>query len=209
MPAAARCGTFTDRPDSVLVALLATSPNCGDAWSQLHTRHHASVDAVARTILGNGPGSADVVTAVFEDLWRAPHRFDPARGTLLAYLRQMARSRSIDLVRAEDRRCRREVTHYRGSLHVVASVDTEGAALAALQVAWVHDALQRLPEAERRPIALAYIEGLPYTKVAIELGLPEGTVKGRIRRGLRRLRADTVAVTGDSSTFLAGADVSI
>lgn len=184
---------LSERPDSVLVSLMAASRDSGEAWAQLRDRHYRSVHAAARTVLGNRPDCADVVAAVFEDLWRAPHHFDPERGTLPTFLRQQARTRGIDLLRAEHRRRRREVTDHCRSLGTGVPADTEGAALARLQAGWIHEALLRLPDAERRPIQMAYIEGLSYTTVAALLGLPEGTVKGRIRRGLRRLRADGVA----------------
>jgi RNA polymerase sigma-70 factor (ECF subfamily) len=126
----------------------------------------------------------DVVAEVFVALWFFPEKFDPARGTLLAYLRLKARGRSIDLVRAETARTRREASERPHSL----DVDADDVLVGAESALAVRTALVQLPAAEREAIVLAYFSGLSYGTVAVRLGLPEGTVKSRIRSGLGRLR---------------------
>ena len=80
-----------------------------DAFAELRRRHLESVAAVARMVLGNRASCEDVVSEVFVGFWLAPQKFDPDRGTVLAYLRLNARGRSIDVVRSETARRRREL----------------------------------------------------------------------------------------------------
>jgi RNA polymerase sigma-70 factor (ECF subfamily) len=120
----------------------------------------------------------DVVQRVFEELWKCPERFDPIRGSIDQYLSLQGRSRSIDHLRAEVSRARREGID--GAAHVSAgSFDEEGN-----MGHW----LECLPTGEREVIQLAYVRQLTYQEVAIHLDLPPGTVKSRIRAGLLRLR---------------------
>lgn len=161
----------------------------GDAYAELYRRHSASVTAAARMILVKDGRCEDVVAEVFVGLWFFPEKFDPSRGSLLAFLRLKARGRSIDIVRAETARRRREDTDERGN----AGDGKDAAALliGAESALAVRDALALLPPNEREPIELAFFSGLAYKDVAVRLGLPEGTVKGRIRAGLQRLQGDS------------------
>jgi RNA polymerase sigma factor (sigma-70 family) len=132
----------------------------------------------------------DVVAEVFVGLWFFPTKFDPRRGTLLSYLRVKARSRCIDIVRMETARRRREVAVFQlpiGSAELV-----ENRVLGSEFALALRDGMSRLPAPERESIELAFFSGLSYDAVAAQLGIPEGTVKGRIRNGLRRLRANSV-----------------
>ena len=154
-----------------------------DAFTELRRRHLAPVTAVARMILGNRSSCEDVVAEVFVGFWLAPEKFDSQRGTVLAYLRLMARGRSIDLIRSDTARRRREVTKDVG----VPDHDADAAMIDAEAAGELRAALALLPADERIPIELAFFRGMTYGAVALRLELPEGTVKSRIRRGLRRL----------------------
>jgi RNA polymerase sigma-70 factor (ECF subfamily) len=154
-----------------------------DAFTELRRRHLVSVTAVARMILGNRSSCEDVVAEVFVGFWLAPEKFDAQRGTVLAYLRLMARGRSIDLIRSDTARRRREVAKDVG----VQDHDADAAMIDAEAAGELRAALALLPADERTPIELAFFRGMTYDAVARQLGLPEGTVKSRIRRGLRRL----------------------
>ncbi|MGH9086987.1 MAG: RNA polymerase sigma factor [Acidimicrobiales bacterium] len=170
--------------DAALLAAIAEGSE--PAWEELYRRHRGSVEAAARMVLGNDPQCADVAIEVFEALWRAPGRFDAARGSLLGYLRCQARSRGIDLLRSETRRRRREERDLRyGS---VGERGTEELAMARVEATVLWRTLAELPVPERRAIELAYLGHLSYAEVARRLDQPEGTVKSRIRRGFQRLR---------------------
>ncbi len=159
---------------------------CGDAYAELYRRHRRSVSAATRMVLVNDDRCEDVVAEVFVDLWFFPEKFDPARGSLLAFLRMRARGRGIDMVRSEAARHRREQTDQRADVTYAKDPDT--VILATESAAAVREALASLPVTESEPIYLAFFSGMTYRAVAAQLDLPEGTVKSRIRAGLNRLQ---------------------
>jgi RNA polymerase sigma-70 factor (ECF subfamily) len=149
-------------------------------------RHYASIVAQAsRSVLHHRGQVDDVVQSVFEGLWRHPARFDPTRGSLAHYLKLGARTRSIDVVRSESARSERSVRFLR---HAAEGRNVEDDVIAAASNGDIRRTLHLLPERERKPIELAYFGGSTYRMVAAQLGLPEGTVKSRIRSGLAHLR---------------------
>lgn len=160
------------------------------AFAQLYRRHAASVRDAARMVLGPIHACDDVVAEVFLALWANPGDFDPERGSLIGFLRMAARARSIDMLRAESSRYRREL----GATgpHTLRSPDgrPDGDVLWAETSREVHAAVASLPPAERIVIELAYFGEMTYRAVAHQLHLPEGTVKSRIRSGLRHLRVE-------------------
>jgi len=156
-----------------------------DAMAEAYSRHGTSVHRVAQRVCGDR--AADVTQEVFLGLWHRPERFDPARGTLGTFLRVQAQGRAVDLLRADGARCGREITDHRRSRGPAAPVEDVAMGRLAGDDAW--QLLSRLGDAERRVITLAYFGDHTYREVAKLLGLPEGTVKSRIRAGLARLRA--------------------
>ena len=123
----------------------------------------------------------DVVQRVFEELWSHPERYNPARGPLVQYLAMQGRSRSIDLVRSEISRTRRESADQALRDRSSGPFDETGE---------LGPWLESLPTGEREAITLAYLGELTYKEVALQLELPPGTVKSRIRKGLIRLRSE-------------------
>jgi RNA polymerase sigma-70 factor (ECF subfamily) len=128
----------------------------------------------------------DVVQEVFVRLWTRAEQFDGDRGSLRAFLLAQTHGRSLDLVRSETARRRREERDARAVR--APQLDVEQEVVRNSVADEVHAALARLPELEREPVELAYLGGLPYREVAIRLGIPEGTAKSRIRSGLSHLR---------------------
>ena len=117
----------------------------------------------------------EVVQEVFLRLWNDPERYDPSRGTLRSYLLAQTHGRSVDLLRSEGARRAREEREARATAEQV------------------RRAVEKLPAPERQCIALAYFGGHTYREVAARLDEPEGTVKSRIRSGLKRLRHELAA----------------
>jgi RNA polymerase sigma factor (sigma-70 family) len=177
---------YREWSDLDLVASLADE--CGDAYAELYRRHSQSVAAAARMILVNDDRSEDVVAEVFVALWLFPEKFDPERGTVLSFLRVKARGRSVDMVRMEMARRRREVADLRLPRPPMEAIDSR--VLDSEFSAALREGVRQLPAGERESIELAFFSGLSYSAVAGELGIPEGTVKGRIRNGLKRLQSD-------------------
>ncbi len=169
--------------DGRLVISIATGSH--DALAEAYSRHGASVHGVAQRMCGDR--AADVTQDVFLGLWRRPERFDPERGALGTFLRVQAHGRAVDLLRSDGARRAREVTDHRRPRSPAAPV--EDVALSRLAGDDARQLLSRLGDDERRAITLAYFGNHTYREVAKLLGLPEGTVKSRIRTGLARLRA--------------------
>jgi RNA polymerase sigma-70 factor (ECF subfamily) len=158
-----------------------------DVLAEVHRRYGGAVMALAQRVLGNRALAEDVAQEIFVGLWRNPTAFDPERGSLRAYLLAQTHGRSVDLVRAEEARRSREERSARLSPQQTGEVEREAWLLFA--GARTRAALDSLSDGERSAIELAYFGGLTYRQVAARLEEPEGTVKGRIRAGLGRLRS--------------------
>ncbi|MEL6890412.1 MAG: sigma-70 family RNA polymerase sigma factor [Actinomycetota bacterium] len=132
--------------------------------------------------------SEEVAQEVFLELWRTAERFDATRGSVSAWAITVARRRAVDRVRREQ--TRRDVAERhagRALPHDAASVDDEVAG--AIDATRIRAALDTLPTSQREVIELAFLDGYAHGTIADRLGLPLGTVKGRVRGGLTRLRA--------------------
>lgn len=158
------------------------------ALAEVYRRCVAVVRGTALRVLGERGLADDVTQAVFLALWQAPQRYDPSRGSLRALLVAMAHHRSVDIVRADRARRRRERHHDGGSAGLPGSPVMD-AVIDGLSAEAVRRALHTLGAEQRAAIELAYFEGRTYREVARQLAVPEGTIKSRIRRGLDRLRA--------------------
>jgi RNA polymerase sigma-70 factor (ECF subfamily) len=160
------------------------------ALAEVYRRHGGAVYGLARRVLNNAAEAEDVTQEVFLRLWNQPDRFDPTRGSLRSFLLAQSHGRAVDSVRSLDARRKRESSEARRTATAEYDMQHEVWDLAlADQVA---RALGQLPDEERRVIELAYFEGHTYVEVAELLHQPEGTVKGRIRNGMRRMRAALV-----------------
>jgi RNA polymerase sigma-70 factor (ECF subfamily) len=157
------------------------------ALSEVYRRHGGAVLALARRLLYRVDLAEDVVQEVFLALWRSPERYDPERGTLRSFLLAMAHGRSVDVLRADASRRGREARTARTT--VTAGYDVERQVTDLAVAEQVRKAVESLGDGERQAIELAYFGGHTYREVADLLGEPEGTIKSRIRVGMRRLRS--------------------
>lgn len=169
---------------------LLTRMAAGDqgALDALYTRHGGTAYALARAILGESADAEEVVVDAYAQLWRTAGQFDPSRGSVLAWLTTITRSRALDLLR-----CRRRRDSALDRMVVLAPPEAAMAAENSAEREEAHALVRRslgtLPEPQRRAIELAYFRGLSHSEIAAELNEPLGTVKTRIRAGLERLRA--------------------
>lgn len=161
-----------------------------DALAEAYRRHGGAVFALARRVLRDDGRAEEVVQEVFVRLWSSPERFDPDRGSLRAWLLANTHGRSIDRVRADTSRQRREERDAQQTATAGYDVEREAWDLAVADR--VREAMAGLPEPERRALELAYLDGHTYRDVARLLDAPEGTIKSRIRAGLKRLRTDLI-----------------
>jgi RNA polymerase sigma-70 factor, ECF subfamily len=185
-----------------------------DAFGALYDRYAEVVFGAAIRFLGDRQLAEDVVQDTYLALWNRADRFDQAAGSLLGWLSAIARNRAIDRLRAAGRRpatVSLSAAAQAGESEAdalervvaegipVASAHVDGDPESALLRSWagalVQSALREMPDLERRPIELAYHDGLTQREIADRLGWPLGTVKTRTRRGLERLRSALAPLT--------------
>ena len=163
-----------------------------DAFAEAYERHASRVHALARGLCGQ-TRAEDLTQEIFLQLWNNPHRFDAQRGSLRGYLLMQAHGRAVGILRTDNARTARESRQNR--LAGAPCADAEAMALDLLERAEIEEIVDALPSGERHAIVLAYFGGHTYREVAQLLGVPEGTIKTRIRTGLGRLRSASSALS--------------
>jgi RNA polymerase sigma-70 factor, ECF subfamily len=178
-----------------------------DALAVLYDRHVEAIYSMTRRLTRDRHVAEEVVQETFLALWNQAELFDPHVGSLPAWLRAIARNRTIDRLRAAGRRptlvtlrgAARDdepddvaLDRLAGSGAPIGGSepppDPEAAAVEAWTRRRIGQALAELPEEERTVIVMAYDDELSQSEIAERLGWPIGTVKTRTRRALRRLR---------------------
>jgi RNA polymerase sigma-70 factor (ECF subfamily) len=161
-----------------------------EALGTLYDQLAPLVYAIAWRILGDRDEAEEVLGETFWQVWNGAQQYDPARGAMEAWVSSIARSRAIDLLRARKRRDAGR-THQDMEPQTAAGAPhhlPEELTLQGERERAVASALAELSEAQRRPIELAYYEGLSQAEIAGRLGQPLGTIKTRMRLGLLHLR---------------------
>lgn len=191
--------------DAALVREVAAGSEA--ALAKLYDRHADGVYAAACRLTSDRQVAEEVVQETFLALWNRAELFDPAVGSLAAWIRTIARNRTVDRLRAAGRRPNlvalssaagsdepdtAALERLVASGRVVGGANLgpgpEGAIESAELRATLQDALATMPDHERTVIVLAYREELSQSEIAERLGWPLGTVKTRTRRALFRLR---------------------
>ena len=162
------------------------------AFSQIYDQSSTLLYSMAVRILGSREDAAELLQEVYLEVWRKVVRYDVGRGTPIAWLITLTRSRAIDRLRARGARARQQAGEPLdgSSASLVADrhpdpleshVDQELRGL-------VSGALADLPQAQQQAIELSYYEGLSHAEIATRLNQPLGTVKTRIKLGMSKLR---------------------
>jgi RNA polymerase sigma-70 factor, ECF subfamily len=168
------------------------------ALAQLYDRYRVILFGLLMRILNNREEAEDVLQEVFLQVWRKAEDFDEDRGRPFTWLVTLARSRGIDRLRTLGARERVAEASAREVPEEVSDAATD--AFKSEQRGIVSDALAKLPDEQKRPLMLAYFDGLTQSEIATHLGAPLGTVKTRMRTGLMRLR-ELLAGQGESFGF--------
>ncbi len=157
------------------------------AFELLYDRHRAAAYGLALRMLADQPAAEDVVQEAFLMVWRQSASYGASRGTVRAWLLSIVHHRAIDHLR---RRALREDRQedIEEAILPADSADTWELARQNVEGQQVREALQQLPPDQRRSILLAYFGGYTQDEIARKLGVPLGTVKGRLRIGLQKMR---------------------
>ncbi len=157
------------------------------AWGEendleaVYRRYGDLVYTLCRRTLDESRAS-DVTQEVFISAWKSREKFDPAKGSLAAWLVTITKNRIIDNVRAEQRHSRRRSDEEPADIPTRAEIDQIAERL------MIAEALRRLPEQSRRVIEMHYFDGWSHSEIAQRTSLPIGTVKSTIYRGLAKIR---------------------
>ena len=173
-------------PDEELVSLVAQDESW--ALAELYDRYARLVFSLALKVLNDRAGAEEIVQEVFAKVWRGARDYTPARGKFSSWLIGITHHQCIDELR------RRRVRPVAGStddsplLELAADDDPAEAAAHALERTRVRQALAQIPADQRTVIELAFFEGLTHQEIADRCGQPLGTVKTRVRLGMRKLK---------------------
>ncbi|MDB5076002.1 MAG: sigma-70 family polymerase sigma factor [Chloroflexi bacterium] len=172
--------------DENLVARLRNKDT--EAFAALYDRHSRLAFGLAYRMLGEPSAAEDVVQEAFLSLWRQAETFKPDRSAARTWLLSIVHHRAIDRLR---RVGSREVSD--GALEGMPeraddSIDVEHEVGVSLEAAQVRQALGTLPLEQQQAIELAYFGGFSHSEIAQKLDVPIGTVKGRLRIGLQKMR---------------------
>jgi RNA polymerase sigma-70 factor, ECF subfamily len=172
--------------DEDLMQLVAA--NNADAFEVVLERHADAAFALAYRMCGRRSVAEDVAQEAFLSLWRSGGRYDRSRGSVRTWTLGIVHHRAVDALRRSGARERRSVSDegIEESLEAPERTDAQVIDKAASQE--IRGALDELPLAQRRVIELAYFGGFTHIEIASMLDTPVGTVKGRMRLGLQKLR---------------------
>jgi RNA polymerase sigma-70 factor (ECF subfamily) len=171
------------------------------AFEAVHARYHRRAHALARRITGDATGADEATQDAFVALWRDAARFDAQRGSLASWFLTLVRYRSLDWLRRGAGGAAHEDRTPGAADEIEAPERTEEQVLALHERRRLLGLVEALPAKQREIIDLAYVAGYSQSEIAARVGIPLGTVKGRARGGLRRLR---FAAQHDQSPVPAG-----
>jgi RNA polymerase sigma-70 factor (ECF subfamily) len=160
-----------------------------DAFEELYHRFSGRAYRVAWAVCRDDGRAEEAVQEAFASIWRNTAPFDASRGELSAWLLSLVRYRAIDVARDDGRHARNRADEEKIDRHSAPAVMADDV-LAREGASQLNALLGRLPDAQAEVITLAFYGQLSHSEIAAQLKLPPGTVKGRMRLGLQRLRTD-------------------
>jgi RNA polymerase sigma-70 factor (ECF subfamily) len=158
------------------------------AFEVIYERHGTAAFSLAYRMMGRRAAAEDVVQDAFLTLWRSGARYDHTRGSVRTWVLAVVHHRAIDALRRNIRHDSRRASDEGLEERFEAKERTDVQAARREEAAEVQKALATLPSDQCRAIELAYFGGFSHSEIATMLEMPIGTVKGRIRLGLEKLR---------------------
>jgi len=175
--------------DEELMPLIAAKDP--EAFEVFYDRHGGVAYSLAYRIAGERAAAEDVTQEAFISLWRSGARFDPTRGSVRSWMLSIVRNRAIDHLRSRAGKAPKLAFDDDAILEQRPSGElTEDEALRRETASEVRSALGELPGEQSKVIELAYFGGFSHSEIARMLGVPLGTVKGRMRLGLEKIRGE-------------------
>jgi RNA polymerase sigma-70 factor, ECF subfamily len=162
-----------------------------DAFEVFYDRHGGVAYSLAYRIVGERGAAEDVTQEAFISIWRSGARYDAARGSVRTWMLGIVRNRAIDALRSKTGKAPKLDFDDDSILeHRPAEELTDSEALRRETAEEVRGALDELPGEQSKVIQLAYFGGFSHSEIAGMLGVPLGTVKGRMRLGLEKIRGE-------------------
>jgi RNA polymerase sigma-70 factor, ECF subfamily len=162
-----------------------------EAFEVLFDRHGGAAYSLAYRIVGDRAAAEDVTQEAFISVWRSGARFDAVRGSVRSWLLSIVRNRAIDFLRSKAGKAPKLTFDDDAALEQRPAVErTEEEALKRETAGELRGALDKLPGEQAKVIELAYFGGFSHSEISNLLGLPMGTVKGRMRLGLEKIRGE-------------------
>jgi RNA polymerase sigma-70 factor, ECF subfamily len=158
------------------------------AFEVLYDRHAGAAFSLAYRIVGHAAGAEDVTQEAFVSVWRSRLRYDAQRGSVRTWVLGIVHNRAIDGLRRNTAHDRRRGSIEGAEERLEAPERTEVEAARREDARTVQRAMTQLPDDQRRAIELAYFGGFTHSEIAEIMDTPLGTVKGRVRHGLDKLR---------------------
>src|SRR6478752_7688725 len=160
------------------------------AFEVVYERHASAAFSLAYRIVGTRNGAEDVVQEAFLSLWRSGARYDRTRGSVRTWVLGIVHNRAIDALRRSMVHDRRRASDEGIEERFDSGERTDVEAARRDEAREVRSALRGLPEEQSRVIELAYFGGFSQSEIAAMLDTPIGTVKGRMRLGLKKMRGE-------------------
>ena len=159
------------------------------AFEVIYDRHSAAAFSLAYRMMGTRSGAEDVTQDAFLSMWRSGARYDRARGSVRTWVLGIVHHRAIDALRRSTVHDRRRAGDEGIEERFEARERTDVEAARREEAGTVRHALESLPADQSQVIELAYFGGFTHTEIADMLDAPVGTIKGRMRLGLKKMRA--------------------
>jgi RNA polymerase sigma-70 factor, ECF subfamily len=159
------------------------------AFEVIFDRHSGAGYSLALRMCGRRALAEDIVQEAFLSLWRSGSGYDRARGSVRSWVLGAVHNRAVDALRRTGAKAGRDVSDEGIAERLPARDSTDAEVERREETRRVRSALDELPADQRQVIDLAYFGGLSHSQIAEMLDLPPGTVKGRMRLGLTKMRS--------------------